>query len=72
MVKAIQHVNLKGGLTYVLHSNIQKIGDREYMCNCCGMSWKESITSPIVLTDDEANELGKYYPMEKVELCTKH
>lgn len=34
---------------------------REFKCNCCGTRWIESITSPLIIGDDVARNMGKYY-----------
>ena len=71
MVKAMQEMSLECWMVYILHSDIQNVGERNYKCKCCGLSWRESITSPQVLTDEQAKNLYEYYPKERVRVCTE-
>lgn len=65
-MKAVQFVNMKNK-KYLLHNNVLKIGDNEYLCKCCGCRWIGSITSP-VLVDNEIKVL-EYYNKEQITNC---
>lgn len=65
-MKAVQFVNMNNK-KYLLHNDVLKIGDNEYLCKCCGCRWIGSITSP-VLVDNEIKVL-EYYNKEEITNC---
>ncbi len=68
-MKAIQIYYQCKGIPTILHTDVEEIpceerahlAHREFRCRHCGERWGESLTSPIILTQDIEGRLEEYY-----------
>lgn len=69
-VQIISPIHYGDDRIVVIHDNVVEITEKdskykEYKCNCCGQTWKQTITSPQIIETDVEKELDKYYPNHK-------
>ena len=65
-MKAIETSYYLSPIQHLIHTDVIEVershlGNREFKCRCCGKQWTETINSPLVLQDEVANNLDKYY-----------
>lgn len=68
-MKAIQIYYQCKGRPTIVHTDVEEIpceerahfAHREFRCRHCGERWVESLTSPIILTQDVESRLEEYY-----------
>lgn len=53
---------MEKGAINVLHTNVFELAPNKFKCLVCGLEWTQSITSPLMVTN---NEIKDFYPESK-------